>query len=94
MRWSLVLAVLLAVPLSPSAQEPPCFENEACGEGQFCACFRNRNDAIGDCDEMGGMCKTLQGNERVSQKKLEKWKGRKAEMKARFPSTTSAGASK
>lgn len=86
LRYSLaVLALYLATLSVPSLAQPPlCFTNETCATGEYCACFRNRNEAIGDCDEMGGMCRLLARDEQgISPTKLERWKQRKADMKSR-----------
>ena len=84
MRWLCLSVIFFAFSPSTLAQESLCHENEACGPGQYCACFRNRNQAIGDCDEMGGMCRLTGPGEEVSADMLELWKLQKQAMQVHF----------
>ncbi len=77
-------AFCLLVSTPTLAQPPLCFTHETCAAGEYCACFRNRNEAIGDCDEMGGMCRLLALDEQgISPARLESWKQRKADLRSR-----------
>ena len=78
-------AILFALPGFAQDTPPVCFTNEACGTAAYCACFRNRNEVIGDCDEMGGMCRALNDRQsRVSARRVEQWKERKAALQRRY----------
>lgn len=82
---SLATSAFCILVFTPTLAQPPlCFTNETCAAGEYCACFRNRNEAIGDCDEMGGMCRLLALDKQgISPARLESWKQRKADLRSR-----------
>lgn len=77
-------AICILVSNSAIAQPPQCFTNESCSKGEYCACFRNRNQVIGDCDEMGGMCRSVQAEDAALSTRLGKWQARKEAVDGEF----------
>ena len=77
-------ALLLALPGFAQDSPPVCFTNEACGAAAYCACFRHRNEVIGDCDEMGGICRRLASPAAPSAREVDAWAARKRRLRERY----------
>jgi len=77
-------ALLLTTSPLPAGEKIRCIANETCADGHYCACYRNRNAAVGDCDEMGGFCRELSKDPAISRQRLDVWRERKAHLKRRY----------